>query len=292
MKQFVYEPKSEQHVTDKLVNLYGSHLVEFYTALENLCRDKGVNCPSLPLILRPKNNGRDWEQASITVMIFTRETSNWKDGQNNSSYNFKLSNSDDVLKEIYRIQDIYDGYCESAENDYKSSFTKDGFDTFVTTLNENNVIDNIKVEAMWNSLSKVNCIYSNPTRSENGCGVVSEQINNCVMEHFNVIKKEIYILKPDIIIFMAEKESEINDYIENIFSADVKYQQLSAEGVDQVFLPGIECLAYRVVHKYHDYLYYLKKQRDEMFAAILYNIWQKITNKALMAQRTPTHKLL
>lgn len=286
MKQFVYEPKSEQDVADQLINLYGSHMVKFYPELYKLCNNNGIAYPSLPLLLWPKNEGRDWEQANITVMVFGRETNDWKDGQNKPGYNFELNNSDDVRKEINLIQDIYEGYCEYATDADKSSFTKNGFDTFLKMLKAG--FENIKIEAMWNNLSKVGLANSNPCGKGGSRGMVPDPIYHCVMEHFNVVKKEIDILKPDVIIFMAGRGADNKGYIENIFSEGVKYEPLEVDGVERVILPGINSLAYKISR--HPSQGYSNEQRDTEFSAIISDIWQEITHREKYKSRT--HKLL
>ena len=100
MYKFDYIPKQESDINDSLINLYGSHLLALYAALKPIYdgKDYAVK-PALPFLLWPKNNGNDWTNADLKVMIYGRETNGWDNPDSRERKmkpNWALNNSDDV----------------------------------------------------------------------------------------------------------------------------------------------------------------------------------------------------
>lgn len=222
MKQIQFVPIEERTTNDKLVNLYGSHLVELYTAIEPLFQNDDSVKPALPLLIELNQDDKDgsnaYESADIRVMVFGRETNNWNAKGNekeeqrkmfpNGTYNFGLQATEDILdeirgrhdvvgkNEIYGICDIYHGYCYEDEVT-KNRFTKQML-KFMDMLNKR--IGARKAEVIWNNLHKIGI---GKDGKGGCCGQPTPEIQNITRTHFDVIAEEVKILKPDIVIFMT-----------------------------------------------------------------------------------------
>ena len=211
MYKFDYIPKQESDINDSLINLYGSHLLALYAALKPIYdgKDYAVK-PALPFLLWPKNNGNDWTNADLKVMIYGRETNGWDNPDSRERKmepNWALHNSDDVRNEIDAIQNIYDGYFNfttKQEQEENNKFFKCGLYPIVESIKL--ALPSIKVSYLWNEISKIGNGY-NIHKDKVSCGKPKTYIHDIEMKHFNVSQGEIDILKPDVIIFLAGKDA-------------------------------------------------------------------------------------
>lgn len=239
MKQITFTPIEEKTLNDKLVNLYGSHLVGLYTKAEVIYTHKWYERnvkPAAPLLIEleedPEVPGRyPYEEADIRVMIFGRETNNWHDGNRQKdaktyteygTYNFHLQTNDDILAEIRGkhtdadgnnlpeakdcngLTDIYIDYLYRREEDGpnkgerirkgKAPFTKWNYD-FIDALQAR--LGSKRVEFVWNNLFKI----GKGNIGSSARGESPAFIRDIEKEYFDVIRQEIEILNPDIIIF-------------------------------------------------------------------------------------------
>lgn len=256
MKYIDYIPIKENDLNDRLVNLYGSHLVKLYEAIEPLFNGNSILKPALPLLLE-LNDDKSYENADIRIMVFGRETNNWNDIKERSycpfgTYNFEITTSEDVLNEIkgkhidgepeiYGICDIYHAYCYEANGVGKTAFTRRK-DQLIQQLKER--IGNQKIEAIWNNVSKIGCGGTDFGRS---CRKPTAEIRDIERKYFNVIAEEIKILKPNIILFLtgfgADKE------IKEIFGvSDTDFHSVK-EGLflDRIEIPEVKYAA-RTIH--------------------------------------------
>ena len=158
MYKFDYIPKQESDINDSLINLYGSHLLALYAALKPIYdgKDYAVK-PALPFLLWPKNNGNDWTNADLKVMIYGRETNGWDNPDSRERKmkpNWALNNSDDVRKEIDAIQNIYDGYFNfTTKQEQNNRFFNLGLYPIVESIKL--ALPSIKVSYLWNEISKI-----------------------------------------------------------------------------------------------------------------------------------------
>lgn len=214
-------------MNDKLVNLYGSHIVGLYAAAEEMYKDEHLTKPALPLLLElqeDEDGNFPYEtEAEVRMMVFGRENNNWNDEANRAdtsvytslTYNFNLQTSDDILyeirgkhteshgkvldkkDEIYGITDIYTSYCYHDTSVAKAPFTR-RMKQFASDLQKR--LGTTRMEYLWNNLYKIG---RGGARHGKCCGQPPAYIKEMEMRYFDVLREELAILKPDIIIFMT-----------------------------------------------------------------------------------------
>lgn len=220
MEKIKFNPIEEKTLNDKLVNLYGSHLADLYTAVEPLFSDDDEAKPALPLLLELKvedDGSIPYESADVKVMIFGRETNNWNDisfrkkaDYTDCTYNFNLRTADDVLHEIrgkhdvdresediYGITDIYASYCYYDTVTAKAPFTK-RMNQLADRLRSR--LEGKRVETVWNNVYKIG-LGGEPHGK--CCGQPTERIKDIERSCFNVVAEEVKILRPDVVLFMT-----------------------------------------------------------------------------------------
>ncbi len=73
-----FTPKHEADNVDRLINLYGRHWIGLNECMESIANNPDMTKKaSLPLLLCPVNDGKDWDKADLKIMVFGRETNNW-----------------------------------------------------------------------------------------------------------------------------------------------------------------------------------------------------------------------
>ena len=208
---FNYIPKEEQDLNDKLINLYGEHLLNLYVELKNIYDDDNKTTkPALPLLLWLKDDGKEYASADLKIVAFGVETNNW----NNPSTgflqpNFDLKNSDDVRAEIDRLQDLYNGYYNECDGK-RTKFLKNGPDLLLEVFKKH--FKGRKISVVWNNINKIG--NGNKTNG-NATGRPKSYIYEAENKTFDVVAKELEILKPDIVVLMTGKVDE--KYISNRF---------------------------------------------------------------------------
>lgn len=261
MKTVKFVPIQENDLNDQLVNLYGSHIPALYNEIEKIYLNADYSIkPAAPLLIELSEEGQfPYEKGELKVMVFGRENNNWNDTGNRkdaaqyteyATYNFNLENSDDILteirgkhdesdKEMYGLTDIYWDYCYNPESK-KNQFTKRMLQ-FASDLEQKT---NKKVGLVWNNLFKIG---RGNTGHGNSCGLSPSYIQSIEKETFDVIKKEIEILNPDIIIFMtgSAADNAIKDKLGITEDFEVINPQLP--NLFKVKVPGIKYAA-RTIH--------------------------------------------
>lgn len=207
MYNFDYVPKPVSDINDSLINLYGAHLLALYAALKPIYDSKDYTVkPALPFLLWPKNDGKDWINADLKVMIYGRETNGWDNPDRRDRKmepNWILNDSDEVRNEIDSIQNIYDGYFNfTTKQEQHNRFFNLGFYPIIELIKS--AFPSKKVSYIWNEISKIGNGY-NINKDKVSCGEPKPYIHTIEMEHFNVSQSEIDILKPDVVIFLAGK---------------------------------------------------------------------------------------
>ena len=224
MKQIEFIPIEERTMNDKLVNLYGKHLVGLYTENEKIYRDDQFPIkPAAPLLIELEQNDSDgtfpYETADLRVMIFGRENNNWNDtarrtaekGYTNYTYNFNLQTTDDILaeikgkhgeglaedEEIFGLTDIYADYCYYDSAVAKRQFTR-RMNQFIAALQQR--VGEKRVGYVWNNLFKIG---RGGTEFGGCCGQSPDYIKAIEKAQFDVVRKEVEILAPDVVVFMT-----------------------------------------------------------------------------------------
>lgn len=160
-------------INQLLAELYGKY---WNSLIENGNQIMSSNIAN-PLIL--KVNEEVFAESDLKVMVFGQETWNW--------HNFSTSIEDGMNRyESFFIDEIfYQGY-------KKSAFWK-GFNFFKDSIN--NHFKDKKVTYIWNNISKIG--------QNNGKTGVTKELRDLERAYFSVIKEELLILKPDIVIFFT-----------------------------------------------------------------------------------------
>ncbi|MCH5219892.1 MAG: hypothetical protein J1F20_04915 [Muribaculaceae bacterium] len=295
MKEIDYLPIEEKSINDRLINLYGTHLVGLYSEMEKIYHDPIYDIkPAAPLLieLSDDEDKYPYESAELRVMVFGRENNNWNDKGNRgnaeiytqySTYNFHLENTEDILTEIrgkhtddsenellpeqemYGLTDIYHDYCFEETGVAKNQFTKRMYQ-FIEMLEQKT---GKQVGCVWNNLFKIG-------RGKVGfggcCAQSPDYIKDIEKRTFDVIGKEIEILKPDIIIFMTG--IEVDDAIVeklNLPSGEFPIIDASLPHLRKVVIPGVKYAA-RTIHP--------SRKSNEIFnkycAALIEDIIQNI----------------
>lgn len=224
MKQMKFAPIEERTMNDKLVNLYGKHIVGLYTEIEKVYWDEQFPIkPAAPLLIELEQNDEDntfpYETADLRVMIFGRENNNWNDtkrrtaekGYTNYSYNFNLQTTDDILaeikgkhskgiaedEEIFGLTDIYADYCYYDSSIAKRQFTR-RMNQFITALQQQ--FREKRIGYVWNNLFKIG---RGGAEFGGCCGQSPDYIKAIEKAQFDVVCKEVEILAPDVVVFMT-----------------------------------------------------------------------------------------
>lgn len=231
-------PKNEADDADRLINLYGRKMAELYAELQAVVNNPELHLkPALPLLLYPKNDGAEWNAADLKIMVFGRETNNWND-PGKKYYNFDLKNSDAIHHEVDSIQEIYNAYFNWGDG-RKSRFNRRGPERFISQLQKE--IPGKKIEYMWNNICKIG--IGNPDGNGKCCGLTPEYIYNIEINRFNVVREEIDILKPDVIIFMTGREHGLlaDRYIEHhIGTMEFEPIDENLPELHRVEIPGVK----------------------------------------------------
>lgn len=161
------------NINERLEELYNS---KYSNALEN----KGELIMSNPLLI--KVDEEKYNSSDIKVMIIGQETYGWWEGVFGD-------------KTVQELMDQYDGYLHNKlENMRKKSsraFWK-GFKYFEDEIQKIHTDKN--VYCIWNNIVKIG--------KDNKTGI-SDSIRDFERKYLSMVKKEIQILKPDIVIFLT-----------------------------------------------------------------------------------------
>lgn len=165
---------------------------------EEIKRNKKLkNIPSNPLLLKVDENEID--NADIKVMFFGQETLGW--------HRFGTSLAEEM--------DSYEKYYYHGKKTNK--FWSHGIEFFKKSLSEFYRKEDKSVAYIWNNISKMG-------RYQNKVGV-PKNIKDLEREHFHsIIKEEVKIINPDIIIFLTgNRNNDIKFNFGNVKFEDIHY---------------------------------------------------------------------
>jgi hypothetical protein len=168
--------ESKMTINEKLINLYSRHWDALLLKLDGEKKETYTN----PLLI--SIDEEKYINSEIKVMIFGQETRDWwdKDG-----FARDIRKGMDRYKGFYWDQKFYAGY-------KKSAFWK-GFRFFQNALNEN--YKERHMTYIWNNISKIGKCHKKTG--------VTPRIREIEQEVFPVVKFEVEIIKPDIVIFLT-----------------------------------------------------------------------------------------
>lgn len=260
MNNITYIPIEEKSLNDKLVNLYGPKLPRLYSAVKPLFDDPNAIKPALPLLLE-LNDDESYENADLRIMIFGRETNNWNDTEFREAfpfgpYNFNINTSEDVVAEImgrhiegeedyFGLGDLYHGFFFEKDKNGKRENTTPFIrraDQLINLLRMK--LPNLKIEYLWNNVAKIG---RGGKKFGQCCGKPTSEIREIESKFFNVVRDEIKLLKPDIVIFLTGFYAD-SDIIEK-FGLDDSAFHIVKEGIflHRIDLPGVRYAA-RTIH--------------------------------------------
>ncbi|WP_151945738.1 hypothetical protein [Aliarcobacter butzleri] len=161
-------------MNEKLKLIYENYWDEYNKNAEGLNQNNFIASPLLLKVDEEKYN-----QSDIKIMIFGQETWGW--------HTFGLG--------IDKLMNHYEGFMNSSKpyDGYnKSAFWK-AFKFFEKELNKKYEKENLYF--IWNNISKIG--------QNDGATGVANEIRNLERTYFSVVKDEVLLLKPDIVIFFT-----------------------------------------------------------------------------------------
>ncbi|MDQ7074956.1 MAG: hypothetical protein Q9O24_07335 [Gammaproteobacteria bacterium] len=148
--------------------------------------------PAHPLLIKVRG---DYEKADVKVMIVGQETDGW-----NGDFDSSSSKSVDFLMDDYFAY-FYDDfkypyhYVGRMKKKYRRPFwNKSNFNFFSSELKSHFGGKGKKVSCIWNNVSKIGQIHR---------GRHTDEIEAMEESYFDVFRKEVEILRPNIIIFSS-----------------------------------------------------------------------------------------
>lgn len=234
----------------QLKELYACRWDGLKEALREIVDDEEERIkPAYPFLLSLAcwENGEpneDWYgKADVKVMVFGQETNGWK-GNPDDTDDFGPSPIFDPEISMEAVMGIY-------ENFYASHYTGDGFNyngnkygTFhygasrlIELLNAR--FAGKKVAYLWNDIVKIG--------RAGGSGFCGDRIYTVEHDYFPVVRKEVGILKPDLILFLTGGyDNRIRDCFGEICFTPL--DGFPEQEVARVILPGIDVPAFRTCH--------------------------------------------
>ena len=229
----------------KLLTLYKSKWADLCQALQPIIDDDNFKIkPTCPLLIAVDDE-EEYKNADIRLMIFGQETNNY----------FELFNPN-----IDKVLSYYDEYFLSGdwELDTKRAFWQ-GLKPFITAIKSK--YPNKKIAFIWNNIIKIGKL--------NEKGTPPDYIYNIEKKYFSVVKEEINILKPNMILFFTGPNYD-NKLIDN-FGA-LKLNKISS--LPESELASLELLDIsNVFRTYHPMgaKFFGKEYIDKCFTAIIEN---------------------
>lgn len=212
----------KKSINQQLKELYVSKWGNFSNALIDIVEDENYNVkPTNPLLLK-HNDCDSYENAEIRIMIIGQETNDW--GGN-------FENDMDEITEIYT--DFYSGYRFEAHR----GFFKNHFNGFLKLLKDK--YPEKRASYFWNNVIKVG--------KANDKNIPPEYILEIEQKYFCVLKEEIEIIKPNVILFYTGHAYD--KYVLHHFPELIKEDISGFNSVDlQLFKIGNVDFAFRTPH--------------------------------------------
>ncbi len=231
--------------------------------------DEGIE-PSFPLLIdigRWEEDGQkeDWyTKADLKVMLFGSETNQWKGAEDDGEPQVFQPDIASVESGMGTYENFYKTYYNDGEFNYRSKFHP-GISVFTKLLNESN--PDKKISYIWNNLYKLG--------KAKETGKIPASLKHVENTHFEVIREEIRILKPDIIvIFSLNEEARISEILGNITLEELLPNKLNKATKINNSLDSL--LVYRTEHPASRSKGVDKSVREENYQAIVNDIMKYI----------------
>lgn len=236
-------------LNEQLKTLYASRWGELCDSLQSVaCREHTAVKPAYPFLLSMVRweNDRPVEKwytdADLKVMVFGQETNSWTGKNDDFGVPPSPVFSSDVSMEA--VMGIYEDFYTSYYQDGTFSYNGTRYGTFHYGLNRftallNAAFPDKRTAYVWNNLVKIG--------KSQGAGFCGEEIYSLGKNCFSVIRKEVDILKPDLLLFLTGTyDGRIRDNWH-----DAQFSALSSYAVNeaaQVMSSGLSVPAYRTNH--------------------------------------------
>lgn len=228
----------------KLLTLYKSKWADLCQAMQPIIDDDNLEIkPTCPLLIGVDEE--EYKNADIRLMIFGQETNNW----------FELFNPD-----IEKVLSYYDEYFLSGdwETDTRRAFWQ-GLKPYINAIKAK--YPNKKVAFVWNNIIKIGKLDEK--------GTPPDYIYNIEKTYFSVVKEEIKILKPNMILFFTGPNYD-NKLVDNF--GELKLNKISS--LPEYELASLDLLDIpNVFRTYHPMgaKFFGKEYIDKCFTAIIDN---------------------
>jgi len=170
----------KKSINQKLEELYDSKWENFSNALMDIVEDENYTVkPTNPLLLI-HNDCDSYENAEIRIMIIGQETNGW--GLDTEGF---FCDEKDMIIDMYK--NFYSGY----EFEAHRGFFKNHFNNFLKLLKDK--YPEKTTSCFWNNVIKVGKAHDKNTPPE--------YILEIEQKYFAVLKQEIEIIKPNVILF-------------------------------------------------------------------------------------------
>lgn len=167
-------------INDRLYGLYESHIDNYLAAYEKAGIVDRIEEVSFPMLLSVEDEDR-FEKADLRVMIFGQETRSWGEGL----AQFDLDEAWETYRGFYYGE--HPGY-----RDINSPFNRFGYTVREHLKSE---FKDKHIEVITNNLYKFGKVE--------GSGRLDGQLIDLERAHFDVIAKELEILKIDVVAFLT-----------------------------------------------------------------------------------------
>lgn len=180
-------------INDQLCDLYSKYWTELLSALDR----EDANSYTNPFLINVDEE--NMAQADLRIMILGQETKGWGD---KTGISRSVKEGMERYRKFYVERNFYKGYGRSA-------FWK-GFRFFKKKIERHN--NEKEIYFIWNNVSKIG--------RPNGKVGVSPGIRSIERKLFPVLKEEVKIIRPDIMIFLSgpDRDHDIKFHFEDFES--------------------------------------------------------------------------
>lgn len=236
---------------EQLVSLYASKWKGFCNACQALYSSGHSSVkPSYPFLLNLAywNEGLPTESwytdADLKVMVFGQETNGWVGAEDDfGTPPSPVFNPEVAMGAVMGIYESFysDDYLKNHQKGFSFNARygtfHNGFNRFASLLNAH--CTGKQIACLWNNIVKIG--------KAEGSGFCGEEIYSLQLQHFNVVGREVEILKPDLILFLTGTyDSLISDCWNGAkFTALLPF---AVNEVAKVTLPDVDIPAYRTNH--------------------------------------------
>ena len=239
-------------VNEQLYNLYSSKWDKLNSEIKRIIddSDSGIK-PTNPLLLQIDNE-EDWKNADIRLMFFGKEP-NWWGGECNEEAKPERPGINCLLK-TYDIYFNKEGCWENPTPFFR------GVGLFIELL-QKKYPQPKKISLVWNNIIKI---------GKEGIGHPGSNIYRIEREYFSVIKDELKILKPNLVLFFTGHDYD--DVIKDNFGEQElsKIGTYPKEEISKVCIDSVP-FAFRTYHS--GYLWrWRRNEIDDYFNEIIAQI--------------------